>query len=216
MIAAAHPDTATLRLMREAGCTEILFGIESFDPAVARDMGKISGRSDTADETLAMIQTYLDTGLFVILSMIYDFPTEPAASRAATRALAEKIAADSDRTVFIFNRFALFHTSVAYHEPLRFGIEPPAPAQPHNDIQYAFPWRRLSDPSPVTAVETELYRRLKFGLGEEAYAALIAAHTPELVEMAHFFDYNSVGFVHRARHDRTFLSSFGIREAVAG
>ncbi|MGB8354879.1 MAG: radical SAM protein [Chthoniobacteraceae bacterium] len=216
MVAAAHPDVATLRLMRDAGCTEILFGIESFDPALLRDMGKISGHSDTAAETLAMIRSYLDAGLFVILSMIYDFPTEPPGSRAATRALAEKIAMDSDRTAFIFNRFGLFHTSAIYKDPARFGIEPPGPALPHNDIQYVFPCNRLSNPDPLTADEAQLYRRLKFGMDGETYAALHTKHGAELLDIAHFFDYNSIGFVHRALHDRTFLSSFCIRNpAVA-
>ena len=216
MIAAAHPDTATLRLMREAGCVEILFGIESFDPAVLRDMGKISGRRDTSDETLEMIRSYLDAGLFVILSMIYDFPTESAASRAVTRDLAAKVASETDRAAFIFNRFAMFNTSAVYKEPARFNISPPAPALPQNDIQYAFPWQRLTspgDPAPLTAGEAQLYRHLKLGMDEQAYAALVAKHGADLIDMAHFFDYNSVGFVHRAKHDRTFLSSFLNRNA---
>ena len=176
MLAAAHPDAATLRLMRAAGCVEILFGIESFDPAVLRDMGKISGRTDTADETLAMIRAYLDAGLFLMLSMIYDFPTESPRSRAITRAVAEKIAMDSNRTTFIFNRFGLFNTSAVYKEPSRFGIEPPEPAQPHNDIQYILPCKRVVDPDPITADESQLYTRLKFGVSEETYNALCAKH----------------------------------------
>ncbi len=43
MIAAAHPDEATLRLMHAAGCVEILFGIESFDPAVLAAWEKSAG-----------------------------------------------------------------------------------------------------------------------------------------------------------------------------
>jgi hypothetical protein len=205
MIAAAHPDEATLRLMHSAGCVEILFGIESFDPAVLRDMGKISGRRETSDETVEMIQSYLDAGMFVILSMIYDFPTESAASRAATRALVERIA-DPARMAFIFNRFALFHTSAVYKEPSKFGIGQVEPRLPQNDIQYAFAHRRQLDAEEPTAQEFSIYQGLKFGVGAETYAALAAKHSSALLDMAHFFDYNSIGFVHRVRHDTTLLA----------
>ena len=214
MIAASHPDAATLRLMREAGCVEILFGIESFDPAVARDMGKISGRRDSANGTLEMVRAFLDARLFVILSMIYDFPTEPPASRATTRAFAEEIAASSDRTAFIFNRFALFNTSVIFGDPARYNIEPPAPAPPHNDLQYIFPWKRVAHIEPPSGGEEEHYRRIRFGMDVNTLYALGSKHGKDLLEIAHFFDYNSIGFVHRAKHDRTFLSRFA-KGAVA-
>ena len=152
MIAAAHPDEATLRLMHSAGCVEILFGIESFEPAVLRDMGKISGRRETSDETVEMIESYLDAGMFVILSMIYDFPSESAAARATTRGLVERIA-DPERMAFIFNRFALFHTSEVFKDPAKFGVGQVEPHLPQNDIQYAFAYRRQSETEPLTAAE---------------------------------------------------------------
>jgi hypothetical protein len=212
MIAAAHPDHSTLSLMREAGCTEILFGIESFDPEVLRDMGKISGRNASSAETLAMIDSYLDAGLFVILSMIYDFPTESAESRAATRGLAEKIAAQTERAAFIFNRFAMFHTSAVFKEPGRFNIHAPLPAEPQNDIQYAFPHERISQAEPLSEKEAVLYEKLKFGMDEETYAAAQAEHGADLVDLAYFLDYNSIGFAHRAWRARTFFSSLGLRD----
>ncbi|HWB61541.1 MAG TPA: radical SAM protein, partial [Chthoniobacteraceae bacterium] len=213
MIAAAHPDEATLRLMHEAGCVEILFGIESFEPAVLRGMGKISGRRETSDETLGMIRSYLDAGMFVILSMIYDFPAENAAARATTRALAGQIA-DPSRIAYIFNRFALFDTSQVFKDPARFGIGAVEERPAHNDIQYAFAYSRHSDPEPVTAQEITDYQALKFGIAPQRHAALVARRGAALLDMAHSLDYNSIGFVHRVARNTTLLASLLEMESV--
>ena len=76
MIAAANPSVDLLHTMKEAGCIEVLFGLETFDHDVAADMGKVSRSHHDAGVTSAMIERFLDAGLFLILSMIYEFPTE--------------------------------------------------------------------------------------------------------------------------------------------
>ena len=101
---------------------------ESFEPAVLRDMGKISGRRETSDETVEMIQSYLDAGMFVILSMIYDFPSESAAGRALRPTRDAELDADSrTRNAWrsFYNRFLHCFTAlpgIVFKDPAKFGI----------------------------------------------------------------------------------------------
>ncbi len=160
-----------------------------------------------------MVRSYTGAGMFVILSMIYDFPMENTAAREATRSLVARIA-DPARMAFIFNRFALFHTSAIFKEPARHGIAEVEPRQPRNDIQYVFGWQRESPADSATAEEARIYQALKFAMCPETYAALCEKHGAALLEMAYFLDYNSIGFTHRVRHNTTVLASLLSRESA--
>lgn len=65
-----RPDT--LKLMYEAGCTHLVYGLESFDPKVLRNLGKGSN----AKKNKASIATCLESGIKPIPNIIIGFPEE--------------------------------------------------------------------------------------------------------------------------------------------
>ncbi len=164
MIAAANPNREILRLMKEAGCTEILFGLETFDPRLSADMGKVSKSHDNAAETAAMVESFLEAGLFVILSMIYEFPTERGESRRATLSSIEALAKKSNRFAMIFNRFHLLHESAIYKSPEQFNIQRVEARLPENDLQYHFQYACAEDLGGACAQELAMLARLRLGL----------------------------------------------------
>lgn len=68
------------RLLKQAGCVSLVFGIESFNDDVLRKMGK---RFDAATATL-ILQRAKDAGLEVLVNLIVGFPGETAESFAET------------------------------------------------------------------------------------------------------------------------------------
>ncbi|XQW85825.1 B12-binding domain-containing radical SAM protein [Thalassotalea piscium] len=65
-----RPDT--LKLMYEAGCTHLVYGLESFDPHILRNLGKGSN----ARKNKQSIATCLDSGIKPIPNIIIGFPEE--------------------------------------------------------------------------------------------------------------------------------------------
>ncbi len=207
MIAAARPNRELLAVMKRAGCTEILFGLESFDAALAKDMGKISRLHESPGETTAMIEAFLDAGLFLILSMIYEFPTEGPEARRETLASIARLQSRANRFAIIFNRFHLLHASEIYRDPAKFNIAAIETPAPENDLQYHFGYSRQTPHPAATVEELTSMHRLSLGLSENQYAVLIQTHGKALLDMAYFLDYISIGFRHRAQKDATLFSS---------
>jgi hypothetical protein len=206
MIAAAHPSAEILLKMKEAGCTEILFGLETFDPRLSADMGKISKSHDDAAETSTMIERFLNAGLFVILSMIYEFPTETPESRRLTLESISRLRSKSDRFAMIFNRFHLMHESQVYKDPATFNIDRIETRLPESDLQYHFQYAcRIAHP-PATTEELAMMNRLRLGFPEDGHTATTESHPKDLLEMAYFLDYVSIGFQYRVQNDAMLLS----------
>lgn len=206
MIAAAHPDRDLLARMKEAGCVEILFGLETFDPALGADMGKISRLHENAVETETMIESFLDAGLFLILSMIYEFPTERPEARHQTLASMKRLQAKSRRFAMIFNRFHLLHLSKMYQNPAAYNIARIEPRLPENDLQYHFDYEPAAAHPRACDDELREMHRLSLAIPEDHYAAILQQHGKDLLDMAYFLDYVSIGFRHRARKDATLLA----------
>jgi hypothetical protein len=201
MIAAANPSVDLLHTMKEAGCIEVLFGLETFDHDVAADMGKVSRSHHDAGVTSAMIERFLDAGLFLILSMIYEFPTETNEARQRTLNNMDELFSRTGRVATIFNRFHLFHKSRMYQDPAAFNIKTIQSRLPENDLQYYFDYDCERPHPPATAAELATMHRLTLGLREDRYAALLNRHGRDLLDMAYFLDYGSMGFRQRAEHD---------------
>ena len=62
----------TLKLMHEAGCTHLVYGLESFDPKILRNLGKGSN----ARKNMNSIATCLESGIKPIPNIIIGFPEE--------------------------------------------------------------------------------------------------------------------------------------------
>ncbi|MCM1104642.1 MAG: B12-binding domain-containing radical SAM protein [Clostridium sp.] len=80
-------DEQLLKLMKQAGCSEILIGIESTDDIVLDSMKK---KIKSQDQYNAVVKT-LKSGIFPILSLILGYPTETRHSINATLQFLVKI-----------------------------------------------------------------------------------------------------------------------------
>lgn len=205
MIAAAHPNRALLGLMKQAGCAEILFGLETFDPQLSADMGKVSKAHASAAATSAMVEAFLDAGLFVLLSMIYEFPTERPEARRETLERIAALQAKTLRFAMIFNPFHLLSEARMFKHPADFNIARIVPRLPEHDLQYGFEYECREPLPKATAEERETMQRLRLGLSPERYASVLTRYGAELSEMAFFLDYVSVGLKYRVENDATLL-----------
>jgi len=62
----------TLKIMHNAGCTHLVYGLESFDPKILRNLGKGSN----ARKNMNSIATCMDSGIKPIPNIIIGFPEE--------------------------------------------------------------------------------------------------------------------------------------------
>jgi radical SAM superfamily enzyme YgiQ (UPF0313 family) len=62
----------TLRLMHSAGCTHLVYGLESFDPDILGNLGKGTNRQNNIDS----IGICMSTGIIPIPNIIIGFPDE--------------------------------------------------------------------------------------------------------------------------------------------
>ncbi len=69
---AALHDPEILKLMYQAGCTHLVYGLESFDPNILKKLGKGS----TAKHNLSSVKICLDSGIIPIPNIILGFPEE--------------------------------------------------------------------------------------------------------------------------------------------
>jgi len=212
MIASANLDTAALQQMKNAGCTEILFGMETFDQATAADMGKVTGRGPGVMGGMEAVEHLLKADIFVILSCIHAFPTASVNSLKADLDAADRYLDRTRKVVFIFNRFALFHQSAIFKSPSAYGISPEA-RSPENDLQYAFSYQSRR-PAPIE--DDPRLSRLRLGLVESEYGPLLAAWGAEILVMAGQVDYSSVGLWWRATRNRSLLHDLALECSERG
>ena len=61
-----------LKRMYEAGCSHLVYGIESFDPVVLKNLGK----GTTAQNNLSAVKMCMDSGIIPVPNIILGFPQE--------------------------------------------------------------------------------------------------------------------------------------------
>jgi hypothetical protein len=205
MIATGDPDRELVQEMAGAGCVEILFGLESFDPDTAAALGKISGKHESPDTAIALVQTMADAGIFTILSLITGSPVTSDDSVAIDRRALEALARRNRKVAVIINEFALFHSSRMFRQPAKFGIGAIDEWQPQNDLQIQFGWTPACNRAPARITDHDDWRRLKLGLSEPAYQAARARYADADLETIHFLDYCSLGLYHRIEHGSTMI-----------
>ena len=206
MIASANLDAAALQQMKDAGCTEILFGMETFEQATAADMGKVTGRGPGVSGGMEAVEQLLQADIFVILSLIYAFPTASADSLKSDLNIADQYLARTHKVIFIFNRFVLFHQSAVFQSPAAFGITPEEKS-PGNDLQYCFGYQSNR---PAVMESDPRLPRLRLGLAEKEYGPLLAAWGPDILAMASQIDYSSIGLWWRSTRHRSLLHDLAL------
>ena len=204
MIASVNLDATTLELMKKAGCTEILFGMETFDQATAEDMGKVTGRGQGVLGGIEAVEQLMKANIFVILSLIHAFPTASENSLTADLDVADRYLDRTHKAIFIFNRFALFHQSVIFKSPSSFGVIPEAKSPE------SFSYR--SNRPAVIESDSRL-SRMRIGLSENEYRPLLAAWGSDILAMAGKVDYSSVGLWWRSTRNRSLLHDLALESS---
>ncbi|MEO6165214.1 MAG: radical SAM protein [Candidatus Binatia bacterium] len=115
---------ALFRRMRQAGCCEVLFGLESISPRMLKRMDKfVEGL--TRERIKAIFENTAAAGIGIHVNLIAGFPGDtPAEVAASVDFLIEALAPLSHAT-FALNEFALFPETPVMRNP-EFGIEPVA------------------------------------------------------------------------------------------
>ena len=116
---------ALFRRMRQAGCCEVLFGLESISPRMLKRMDKfVEGL--TRERIKAIFENAGAAGIGVHVNLIAGFPGDtPSEVAASVDFLIEALAPLSHAT-FVLNEFALFPETPVMRNP-EFGIEPITP-----------------------------------------------------------------------------------------
>jgi anaerobic magnesium-protoporphyrin IX monomethyl ester cyclase len=83
---------ADLRVMREAGCSAINFGIESGDAGVLRDIQK----GQRPAQVLDAVKAAKSEGMTTVVNFMFGFPTEGVAELEGTMSLMEELAPYTD------------------------------------------------------------------------------------------------------------------------
>jgi hypothetical protein len=116
---------ALFQRMRQAGCCEVLFGLESISPRILKRMDKfVEGL--TRERIKGILEAAAAAGIGLHVNLIAGFPGEtPSEAAASVDFLIEALAPLSHAT-FALNEFALFPETPVMRNP-DFGIEPIAP-----------------------------------------------------------------------------------------
>lgn len=133
MIAAVHVDQQLLHLMAQAGCREVLFGLETVVPRVARILGKVSARTEKQD-VWEMLEKYDKAGISIILSTIHSSPTETPAEAQETSLFLLATTLRFGSITVIRNQFTLFREAAIARNPALCSITTLS-IPPGNDLQ---------------------------------------------------------------------------------
>ncbi len=164
-----------LAIMREAGCCDVLFGLESISPRMLRRMDKhVEGLNAQA---IARIFRDADAaGISVHVNLIAGFPGDtPEEAVASVDFLVSALKPLADAT-FHLNQFTLFHGTPVAQNPAAFGIE-------RHEVDGDMPWSYPYNFSPgyrvtgqaVLRLIPELRARLRAGLGWDRYGTTTRA-----------------------------------------
>lgn len=111
-----------LRIMKEAGCTGLQFGVESGDNDVLRR----SGKGITVDQILYAVNETVLAGINVACSLIIGHPSDTKETIAKTMSLARRLVALGNYKAKVHVKFALFTPlpgTPVYENPERYNLE---------------------------------------------------------------------------------------------
>lgn len=121
-------DFETLRAMRDAGCIEIKFGVETGSENLLKAMGKKISRS----QIILAIETANSLGIGVKVFLIHGFPGENLTTTRETIELLEEVKGCIER-VSLF-RFVPLPGSYVYKNPSEFQMNIPTNAETWKDL----------------------------------------------------------------------------------
>lgn len=151
------------RLMADAGCYEILYGLESISPRVQQRMDKYLEGLDAPRVKQTLLAMH-EAGIGSHVNLIGNFPGDtPEEVTASTEFLIDALR-ETDHATFLLNRFALFPETPVAQSPEKFGI---AALDSDGDIFTRWNYRLTADLAEESAAVDELIPRLRERLMSE-------------------------------------------------
>jgi nucleoside-diphosphate-sugar epimerase len=164
-------DRALFDLAARAGCTEILFGLETTSQPLLRRMGKEVEGLDAAG-TARILADLAAAGIGVHLNLINGFPGETLAEADTTADFAVAALKRHPNATYLLNPFTLFPGTPIADDPAAFGV---AEVARRGDMPAAHPCRFDTATEATTAPARDrfgaLNGRLHQGLGWAPAAA---------------------------------------------
>ncbi|GAA0124371.1 hypothetical protein UT300019_02730 [Clostridium sp. CTA-19] len=111
-----------LHLMRDAGCKEILYGVESISHKVLKLMNKHPNKMDNTSIKEILRNTY-SAGIRVHATIIVGFPGEEIKDAIDTANFIKNILNDMKNSVCWINQFTLFKNTVVYNNSDLYNIK---------------------------------------------------------------------------------------------
>jgi len=115
-------DEQLFKLMGQAGCREILFGLETVSRSTAKKMNKFSA-GISPKQCFQLLEKIQKQGIDVILNFIYAFPGESDETFGKTWNFFLACIEKFTNINFIFNKFSLFINTEIYRDPFSYGIK---------------------------------------------------------------------------------------------
>lgn len=137
-----------IKRMRDNGCTEVLFGLETIFPTTAQSMGKVSSQTSES-QIISLLENFSSQKIGIFLNFIYAFPTESEADFKKSYDFYQRIKNQIPGITVQFNKFALFYGSQIFNFPEEYNIKI-VPSAPNHDITLIFDYvdrfgRQFSD-----------------------------------------------------------------------
>lgn len=181
-------NAARMRALRDAGCVELLVGLESASERVLRLMQK-SDPVRTRSETQSWLFRAAEAQLGLHLNLLLNFPGERLDEAFETVDFVADVAGELPNTTLTLNRFVLYPGTAVARHPERFGVQE-IESQP-GDLPIFLAYRLVSEAQreadAIDAHLRSLHRRLLVALRrdpESAAEALLANSGHSLVAKA--------------------------------
>ena len=191
--------------MAEAGCFEVLFGLETVSNATSGQMKKVSHNS-TEGKLFEMLKRFDDHGISIFLNLIYAFPTESDGEFQRTFQFFQRVK-ESMQDIFVqFNKFRLFYGTDIFNAPSEFGLTHVEAVDADQDLKLSFDYedrfgRKQSTP-PI-----EKYFLASIGMSESEYAELVDSESPLFIAAMFQINYASFGLIHKELTSQNLLSN---------
>lgn len=153
------------KLMKQAGCYEIMFGLESVSKKVLDAMNKYTKIPDKKTIT-KVLNSVIKSDISVHLNLIAGFPGETSSDVEDTINFVIKTFGGKNGVTFTINKFSLFSNTAIMSNPNKFNI---TPIVEKGDMHYCYKFKynlgEYVDEKLLNTLITKSYNKLMKGLG---------------------------------------------------
>lgn len=187
-----------IQKMSEAGCFEVLFGLETISPNTSRAMGKISLNASN-QELFFLFKTFVNNKIGIFLNLIYNFPTEDNDTFNHTLSFAADIKQLSSGITLQFNKFELLFASYIFRNPLDYGVRILKQASKENDLQIQFDYEDLYHRRGSDAANIKYFAK-SLDMTEPEFLALKNKLGLRALFVMFQLNYASFGLIYKHQH----------------